>query len=192
MRPSLNNYVLFQIGWFSCVVGAANGRPALGFMVAIIISAIHLMLANKRRNEAILLLFCALTGTVFDSLLLATGWIAYPSGEWLPGLAPYWIVAMWILFGTTLNLSMGWMRGRPWLAILMGAAGGPLSYLAGARLGAMELLEPVYALTALGVAWGIIMPMLAAAAVRLNGFATTQPPSYVQTDWRDKGISGHA
>ena len=49
-------------------------------------------------------------GAAFDSVLAATGLLVYSSGVLFAGTAPYWIVAMWALFATTLNVSMGWMR----------------------------------------------------------------------------------
>ena len=33
---------------------------------------------------------------------------------------------MWMLFATTLNVSMRFLRGRPWMAAVFGLTGGPL------------------------------------------------------------------
>jgi hypothetical protein len=82
---------------------------------------------------------------------------------------------------------MGWMRGRPVLTVLMGAVGGPLSYLAGEKLGAIELTQPVQALAALAVAWAIAMPLLMWLASRLDGIREKQIPEFVQRDWRVVG-----
>ena len=81
-------------------------------------------------------------GLVFDSLLVTVGWLEYPNGMFAPVVAPYWILSMWVLFATTLNVSLAWLHGRYTLAAVFGAIGGPLSYLAGARLGAVTLAEP--------------------------------------------------
>ena len=58
-----------------------------------------------------------LPGTVqfFDGAGFA-GWLAYPSGTFIAGLAPYWIVGMWMLFATTLNITFRWLHERMWLA----------------------------------------------------------------------------
>jgi len=191
MKQMLFNYVLFQLGWFACVLGAANGWPTLGLPVVALAVLVHFWTARKAKREVCLLLICALSGLVFDSALLLTGWIEYPNGIWLPGLAPYWIVIMWILFGTTLNRSLVWMRGRPRLSLLFGAVGGPLTYAAGQGLGAMNMLQPVPAMAALAVGWGILLPMLFAVAARLDGFARPRRPGFVQTSWREEGLSGH-
>jgi hypothetical protein len=178
------NFIAFQLGWFACVLGAANGAPWLGPLVVLGVVLLHLTRVRRPTPELKLIAWAMLLGLIVDSLLLASGWLRYPSGLWLPGLAPYWIVAMWGLFATTLNVSLGWLRGRPVLATLMGAVGGPLSYLAGEKLGGIELLAPTAALLALAVAWGIAMPLLAWLATRLDGVSAAYVPGYVTNDWR--------
>jgi hypothetical protein len=188
------NFVAFQLGWFACVIGAAKGLPWVGVLVVLAVIALHLARVRRPVPELRLVGLAMALGLLVDSLLLATGWLSYPAGLWLPGpwgsyLAPYWIVAMWALFATTLNVSMGWLRGRPWLAVLMGAVGGPLSYLGGEELGAIELTEPVAAMAALAVAWAVAMPLLMKAAERLDGVRDTVLPDFVRRDWR---VSDHA
>ena len=180
----LINFFAFQLGWFACVLGAANGRPWMGLVVVVTVVAMHLVRARRTAPEFILVLAAMALGLVVDSLLMATGWLRYSVGLWLPGLAPYWIVAMWALFAITLNVSMSWLRGRPILAVLMGAIGGPLSYLAGEKLGAIELTVPAYALAALGLAWAIAMPLLMHLAKRFDGMREPNVPGFVQRDWR--------
>lgn len=188
------NFVAFQLGWFACVIGAAKGLPWVGVLVVLAVIALHLARVRRPVPELRLVGLAMALGLLVDSLLLATGWLSYPAGLWLPGpwgsyLAPYWIVAMWALFATTLNVSMGWLRGRPWLAVLMGAVGGPLSYLGGEELGAIELTEPVAAMAALAVAWAVAMPLLMKAAERLDGVRDTVLPDFLRRDWR---VSDHA
>jgi len=178
------NFVAFQLGWFACVLGAANALPWLGPVVVAAVVSLHLAMASRPLPELYLVLAAMLLGLVVDSLLLATGWLNYSVGLWLPGFAPYWIVAMWALFATTLNVSMGWMRGRPVLTVLMGAVGGPLSYLAGEKLGAIELTHPIPALAALALAWAVAMPLLMWLAARLDGIREKPVPEFVQRDWR--------
>ncbi|RPH93665.1 MAG: DUF2878 domain-containing protein [Lysobacterales bacterium] len=183
------NFVAFQLGWFACVLGAAKGLPWAGVLVVLAVIALHLARVRRPLPELRLVGLAMALGLLVDSLLLATGWLSYPTGLWLPGLAPYWIVAMWGLFATTLNVSMGWLRGRPLLAVLMGAVGGPLSYLGGEKLGGIELTEPVAAMAALAVAWAVAMPLLMMAAERLDGVRERALPEFVRRDWR---LGNHA
>jgi hypothetical protein len=104
--------------------------------------------------------------------------MSYPGGQFAQGLAPYWIVAMWGLFATTLNLSMSWLRGRQWLAALLGAVGGPLAYLAGARLGGLQMPDPVLALAVQALGWAVLLPVLNRLAERLDGFSQDSSPAW--------------
>jgi hypothetical protein len=153
---------------------------------------LHLFQARVPAKELKLLAICALGGLAFDSLLLWTGWVSYPNGAWVAGFAPYWIVALWVLFGTTLNRSMSWLHGRAWIAAAFGAIGGPLSYLAGQKLGAMTLLQPSAALIALAIGWAVAMPLLMKLARHLDGFASVTSLGFVQSDWRDNKVISHA
>ena len=178
------NFVAFQLGWFSCVLGAAHGRPWVGPLAVTIVVAIHLLLMRRPGPELRLIFSAMAIGLLADSLLLASGWVAYPNGEWIPGLAPYWIVAMWALFATTLNVSMRWLRIGLHVSMIMGAIGGPLSYLAGAKLGAIQLTETVPALFALAVIWALALPLLVLISSRFDGAEQLQQPDFIHADWR--------
>lgn len=169
MKRVAVNFIAFQVGWFACVLGAANGLPWLGVLVGFVVVWIHLSKAARPGPELRLLTLAVLMGLVLDSVLVSSGWLRYPSGHWLPGLAPYWILAMWALFATTLNLSMAWIKANARLAALLGAVFGPLSYIAGQRLGGVEFVDFGLGVTALAVAWAVAMPLLVVAANRLDG-----------------------
>lgn len=176
IRPTLlvANVVAFQLGWLACVLGAAAGRPWLGPLVALPVLAFHLRSAARPTVELALLAAAGLTGLVLDSLLVLAGRLAFTQGVLAPGLAPYWMVALWLLFATTFNVSLRWLRIRPAIAALLGAVGGPLAYLAGARVGAAEVLEPAWAThLAVALAYALATPLLLALARRLDGFAPT-------------------
>lgn len=167
----LANFVAFQFGWFACVIGAAQGFPLLGAAVALAVAAAHVALASRPRAELALLLLAATIGTIWDSLLAATGWVHFANGMLIAGTAPYWIVALWVLFATTLNVSLGWLKRRLVLAAAFGAIGGPLSYLGGARLGALSFGNEGAALIALSLGWAVLTPLLLRLAMRHDGYS---------------------
>lgn len=169
----LINVLGFKVGWLSSVIGGAREMPWLGPAVLVVVLALHLRQAKRPDLELGLVVACGIIGVWFDSMLAASGWVSYPSGQIDPHLAPYWIVAMWMLFATTLNRSMSWLKGRLVLAAVMGAIAGPLSYLAGSRLGGIEFEAPLAATIALSVGWAVIMPVVVSLADRLNGFDAT-------------------
>jgi hypothetical protein len=182
MKLKLINFVLFQIGWFACVWSAAHSTPLLGAAAVILISSYHLALTEQPRQEIILLVAAALIGLVWESLLVWHGVLVFNSGMIVAGMAPYWIVAMWVLFATTLNLSLRWLKDRLLLSILFGALGGPLAYFAGARLGAVTMPDQWLSLAIIGIGWAVLTPVLIILARRFDGFVSPvqlQRVSYV-------------
>lgn len=165
----LANFALFQVAWLSSVIGGAREMPWLGPVAVLIALAVHLRFARKPFEEIILVLTCALIGATFDSFLVAAGWVSYKSGQFSAFIAPYWIITMWMLFATTLNVSMRWMRGKPRLAALFGLYGGPAAYLAGQALGGIILVNQWAALTALAIGWAVMMPILMRLSEEFDG-----------------------
>jgi hypothetical protein len=163
------NFVACQLAWSACVLGGANGRPLAGALVAVAVIGLHFALARRPAPEALLIAAATLIGLVWDSALIAIGLFTYPSGILVPGLAPYWMVALWAVFATSLNLSMGFLKGRLWLAALVGGIGGPVSYLAGGRLGGLEMSDPALALGAQALGWAVLLPILTQLAARWDG-----------------------
>ena len=143
--------------------------PWLGPLAVLVALAVHLRFARKPFEEIVLVVTCALIGASFDSVLVAAGWVTYKSGLFSNFLAPYWIIAMWMLFATTLNVSMRWLRGKPKLAAILGAYGGPAAYLGGEALGGIVLTNQAAALTALAVGWALMMPALMWLSENLDG-----------------------
>lgn len=154
------NFVLFQAGWFACVLSAAQGQPWIGTVAAAVIVAWHVLRAAQPQTELTLIASVVILGAIWDSLLVMLGWISYSSGTLIAGTAPHWILALWALFATSLNLSMRWLNQRLLLAAMLGAITGPLSYWAAERLGAANFVEPLHIVLALAAGWALIMPGL--------------------------------
>lgn len=155
------NFLCFQVAWFACVLGAAHGLPALGPAVVAVWVTVHLSLSRSRRAELRVLLGAGLVGFLADSVLALSGRIDFETGvaAWWP--VPLWMVALWVNLATTLGASLSFLRDRFLLAVLLGAIGGPLAYLAGDRLGALRLGDPqVASIVAVGVEWAAAMPLL--------------------------------
>jgi hypothetical protein len=165
------NVVLYQAGWLACLLGAAGGMPWLGPLAAIPIVGWHLLRARQPGPEAHLLLITALAGAAFETSLVQLDWVRFPADAWPQGVAPAWMVALWAMFATTLNVSLRFLRDRPWLALLLGAIGAPAAYSAGARMGALELAAPGAALAAIAACWALCMPGLLRLGRRLDGYA---------------------
>jgi hypothetical protein len=134
-------------------------------LAALASAAFHLALADNRRLDLLLLLVAGLTGLVVDTATVQLGILSFPAQLGPAAIAPLWIVALWMQFGMTLRFCFSWLSGRYLLAAVLGFFGGPLSFLAGARLGAVEVGEPfVVSLLLLGAIWAAALPLLVAAA----------------------------
>jgi hypothetical protein len=171
----LLNVVVFQLGWFACVLGAARGVPLAGLATAVVAIGLHLWLAGARRaREGLLVAGAALLGGAWESLVAGLGLVVHPEGGAFVGSVPLWIVALWALFATTLTVSMRWLFGRPVLAVVAGAVGGPMAWFSGARLGAVTFPDPVVALAVESAGWALMLPLLARGAEWLTA---TEPRS---------------
>jgi hypothetical protein len=165
------NFIAFQIGWFAAVLGGAHDRAWLGSSIALLVMLLHLGMSRQPLRELQLMLCVLLLGFGWDSLLVTADLIRYPHGQFSPQLAPVWIVAVWGLFATTLNVSLNFLKHRDWLAAAFGAIGAPLSFLAGVRLQALQFPDPFKALLALAIGWGLLMLILTRLAQRFDGVA---------------------
>lgn len=167
----VTNIVLFQAGWFACVLGAAHGQPWIGAIAAAPIVAWHTLRAAHPARELALVGVAIAVGALFETALLQANFIRFPQGALFDGLAPLWMVALWALLATTLNVSLRRLRAHPALGALLGGIGGPIAYYAGARLGAIELAAAGTSLAAIAIGWALFTPLLLASARRLDGYA---------------------
>ena len=100
---------------------------------------------------------------------IAAGSYRFTSGTVMDALPPPWLLAMWAQFATTFRYRLRPVVTRPIRAALLGAAGGPLAFLAGERLGAVTLLPPVtYGLLRLSVSWAIALLVFSAVVRRVE------------------------
>ena len=164
----IKNFIGFQIGWFACVVGAAQGYPLVAVAVASVIVILHLLRDNNLYSELCLIISAVIIGIIWESLLLASDWLIYASSEGASLFAPIWLVAMWTLFATTINHSMAWLKDRYFLALILGAIFGPLAFIAGENLGAVVFVDRPMALAALALGWSALMPLLLWLAERFK------------------------
>lgn len=168
MTDKLLNAVGFQLVWMACVGGAGSGRWWLGPLALLPFAVWHFVRSRHRVADAKVALLAVGLGSVFDATLATSGVLTYTSvGPW-NGLAPAWILSLWIGFALTLNHSLSWLHGRPPLAALLGGIGGPLSYwIGGHAWGAVTFTASLpTTLLVLSVLWMTVVPVLVAAAQR--------------------------
>ncbi len=170
MPKLIANALLFQIGWFACVVG---GGPWL-LLVAVAV-LVHLFWVSSWAAEGKLLVTVFLAGSALDSFLLNLGVFDFGASQGEPRqLIPLWLALLWLLLATTLNHCLAWTARPWWRASLLGAVSAPLSYYAGAQLAGVGLpLGTWPSMLLLAAIWALLMPAL-------HGFAELYRNQYRQ------------
>ena len=170
------NFILFQIAWFACVIGAGQGMPWLGVVITGLVLMWHLYQTKNVKSEVLLMLCALLIGASYDQSMLSLGYISYLNNGWSSAIVPVWILALWLAFTSTLNVSLRWMRNKHLIAVVFGVVGGPLAYLGAQKLGAV-ILHGTTSYIALSIGWAIITPLLLLISSRFDGFvySTTKP-----------------
>jgi hypothetical protein len=166
----VQNAILFQIGWFACVLSAANNLAWLGSLAAAGILTIHLRRAVDCITEMKMIALVTVIGILWDSALMRTEFYQFTDGVLIAGIVPYWLIALWAVFATTLNLSLRWLKHRKILAAALGFIAGPASYYAGHMLGAIEFSNTTMALMLTAIGWAVILPLIMTISEHFDGY----------------------
>ena len=154
-RFNIINAVVFQVGWFICVL---YGNLWAGLFTAVTL-ILHFKYTPVRRGDLVALVLALAFGVIHDAILLGGGLIQFAETR---AMSPLWVLCVWVLLGINLNHSLRWVYERPWIGALLGAICGPLSYLAGERLSSANwtssnlLLDVVPLLV---IMWALVLPL---------------------------------
>lgn len=161
MLKQIANAVLFQIGWFACVLGGNS----YWLLIPAGVLLIHLLWISSWKAEGKLLLWITGLGTVLDSVLMLLGVFDFGSQGWL---IPLWLILLWAVLGTTLRHCLAWTAKPLWLASVLGAIGGPMSYYAGSQLADVQLPLGLWpSMVLLAVLWAVVFALLQSLSGRL-------------------------
>jgi hypothetical protein len=164
----LRNAVLFQITWIAAVAGAGHGLWWPGLVALVVFASYELRDPATRGADLRLLAWALAIGLLVDTLWVQTGMLSFATPLPWAGLAPVWILVLWGGFALTLNHSLRVLQTHPAWAAALGLIGGPLAYwIAVAAWDAARFHWPLWlALPALGLAWGVLIPLLCRLALR--------------------------
>ncbi len=164
----LVNFVLFQGIWLACILGAANNKMLSAWILFGTLIYWQSCPKNRSHKDFIFVLTLLPLGLLIDSLWVYLQLIEYKELIPFNMAAPYWIGILWITFALSLNSSMSWLFEHPKIAIIFGALGGPLSYLAAERLGAITIFDKNITLLLLGLSWLLVMLVILAVNSKLK------------------------
>ncbi|MGO0305825.1 DUF2878 domain-containing protein [Endozoicomonas acroporae] len=152
------NYLLFQLGWFACVLGGDQ----IALAAAVIVLFIHLLWIGNWHKEKQILALTLLLGCAIDSFLGNLEILKFNSQLDDAGrILPLWLACLWLIFATTLRHSLDWSRTNKLYGAILGFFGGPLSYLAGSKISDVTLAQPLWqTLLILAIIWAVVIPML--------------------------------
>ena len=154
MLGKLVNALLFQSGWFICVLGG-NSYWLLGAL-AILLG--HLAWYGTWKSEGRLMVLAFVLGALVDGQLRVMGVLTFAETGFL---APLWMGLLWPLLAMTLGHCLAWTARPLWLAALLGAVSGPLSYYAGAQLAGVGMpLGLITTAAILAAIWAVVFPLL--------------------------------
>ena len=162
------NAIGFQTAWWACIAGVGQGLelPALGYCA--VLAGAHLFYVDNRPQELQLAAAALAIGVVVDSALQYFSVIHF-YGWALWDVSPFWLWALWVLFAMTLNASLSFLKTQPlWLSGAAGLLFGPLTYYAGAKLGAASFDASVTHVLALALAWMLALPVMVMVATRIS------------------------
>ena len=164
----LLNAVGYQLVWIAAAAGAGAQLVWPGPAAALLFALLTLAYGGRARADLRTLAIALPLGFALDSLFAASGWLVYAQPWPLAWAAPLWIWALWTAFAMTLNHSLSFLGHRLGLCALLGVVGGPLAYLTAAgAFDAVDFARPLpQVLTALAVAWGLVLPLLVGLNVR--------------------------
>lgn len=154
------NFILFQTAWFVTIFSAAYGNPYFGVLFTLVWVIFHFsFLTNKRNKELLIICITAVMAIAFELAQVLYGFISYPEQAALITMVPLWMITLWINLSLTINHSMAWLKGRYILAALFASVAGPLTYVAGERIGAITLHSNM-SLLAISIMWLVSMPLI--------------------------------
>ena len=154
LNSSIAKAILFQVAWFGCILSAADGQL---WLASLVIWATAIFLA---RGLPMALIVLSVAFNVFgDGALCRLGLLLSAEGA-VQTWPPFWLMGLWVAFAALVPSGFSWLKGRLWLAAILGAVFGPISYASGVKLGALQFGSWTDSILGVGVLWLVAFPTL--------------------------------
>ncbi|WP_412726812.1 DUF2878 domain-containing protein [Alteromonas sp. D210916BOD_24] len=163
--PVLNG-IGFQVIWWLVILFQNNAiAPVMGLIL------LWLWFSPTRTLDIKLMIAVTILGTLIDGALTLSGIFVFEQRHQLVAFwpIPVWLSLLWSALAVTLVHSLSLFRNRRALAALVGGHLAPLSYLAGAKLGAVTLgTETLFTYFILAGIWAVAFPLCFYLSKRLD------------------------
>jgi hypothetical protein len=156
LNPKIILSIWMQLGWFGCVYFGKAGWGAASFIISVVTWALMRFIYRCDPQLIFRLLIFLIIGLTFDSLGVHYNLIQIKTSPDIGNLS-FWLISLWLHFVAVLPLLQKTLRNKYFLASLLGAIFGPLSYSAGARFDILAMNGNL-ALIIYAVFWAIFTP----------------------------------
>ena len=158
MNPKLTIFwgVGYNVLWYITISNGAD-NPLISTFAVLAWTILCGTLQDKKVWRVVLCALCL--SLIGDSILGYLGVLKlYDGTPFL--LAPIWLTGLWAAFATIIPLCFTWLNGRLWLASILAAVSGPMSYMAGGKMGAMTVSPDWFSISMIAIEWAVAMPLL--------------------------------
>lgn len=179
MNPwTVLNFCLFYFGWFLCIWAVSLDLPFLGVATVVGVVGINLIMSQCVLKEVLVLLFFSFFGFFLDTFYQQLGILVFKSPDsFVYNGTPFWVLSLYLLMGTTINTSLGWLKHHPILCIPSGFLGASFSYRAGALLNVVTFPKGVVvAMFVIGMVWALFLPFTFQFAKKLDELFEEKKP----------------
>lgn len=162
--PLWLGFVLFQVGWFTVILGSDNG--IFWAVVPLLVGFLTWEWYASRQGDQtplgaqyyIARGAFAVLGFAMDSLFQSCQLIDFNTNTagTSPGFAPLWLLLMWIWFSVTLSACYQWLVGKAYIAAAFAAVFGPAAYWGASKLTSVAILEFWPFVLVSGLFWGLL------------------------------------
>ncbi|WDE98999.1 DUF2878 domain-containing protein [Lentisphaera profundi] len=147
------NALLYQVGWFACMIIA---NPIYGAIAMLVMIALHLSFVKERVKEFVFIIVAASMGYGLDIALSKMAYLDLT----IKTSGTYYLLILWILFSTTLRSSMSVVLTKRKWAVLLGLSA-PWAYWVGQNLGRVHYTEPfILSMSLHALLWALLMCFL--------------------------------
>jgi hypothetical protein len=155
------NFIIFQFCWFGCVFGAANNLAWLGPILVLTTAPLQvLLLTEDHKGETLFVFICGISGFLLETAMIY-GNVYKPLDITWGLVCPPWMAALWFNFALLVSISLGWLKKRYGLALILGGFAGPLAYWGGEKLGAITVNSSfLHGYLPLAILWALSLPYI--------------------------------
>lgn len=150
----------YYVVWFACIYSAAKTYYWLGFIVALVVTALQYVwqrfVKRQTLHLVIFLIYLTLIGVIGDSLLIYSDIIKFNANPFSPPFPPPFMMGIWLNFAMLFYALFLKYVSKPALVAGLSLIGFPLAYYVGTIQGAAILNNHIYALLAIGLFWSTL------------------------------------